>query len=144
MVSRTFTYEGFDGKMYTDTWYFHLNEAESFKIRARNIEGMDGMLRTLSRTNDGGEIMDLIDAIILNSVGKKSIDGRQFIKNADVRDEFRQTDAYSQLFMELISDSNKASEFMIGILPAKLAAEARKNIAEAEANNVVSLPTTTE
>lgn len=133
MVNRTFTYEGFDGNMYTDTWYFHLNEAETFKIRARNIEGMDGMLRTLSRTNDGGEIMDLIDAIILNSVGKKGIDGRQFIKNASVRDEFRQTEAYSQLFMELISDSKKAAEFMIGIMPPKQAAEARKNMAAMEA-----------
>lgn len=140
MITRTFTYEGFDGKMYTDTWYFHLNEAESFKIRARNIEGMDGMLRTLSRTNDGGEIMDLIDAIILNSVGKRSIDGRQFIKNAELRDEFRQTDAYSQLFMELISDADKAAEFMIGIMPAKLAAEARKNIAEATDQNVIQMP----
>lgn len=140
MITRTFTYEGFDGKMYTDTWYFHLNEAESFKIRARNIEGMDGMLRTLSRTNDGGEIMDLIDAIILNSVGKRSIDGRQFIKNAEVRDEFRQTEAYSQLFMELISDADKAAEFMIGIMPAKLAAEARKNIAEATDQNVIQMP----
>ena len=144
MITRTFTYEGFDGKLYSDTWYFHLNEAESFKIRARNIEGMDGMLRTLSRTNDGGEIMDLIDTIILNSVGKKSIDGRQFIKNPEVRDEFRQTNAYSQLFMELISDSEKASEFMIGILPAKLAAEARKNMSEASVDNVTSLPTTAE
>ncbi len=144
MITRTFTYEGFDGKLYSDTWYFHLNEAESFKIRARNIEGMDGMLRTLSRTNDGGEIMDLIDAIILSSVGKKSIDGRQFIKNPEVRDEFRQTDAYSQLFMELISDSEKASEFMIGILPAKLAAEARKNMAEVSADNVTALPVTAE
>jgi len=140
MITRTFTYEGFDGKMYSDTWYFHLNEAESFKIRARNIEGMDGMLRTLSRTNDGGEIMDLIDAIILNSVGKRSIDGRQFIKNAEVRDEFRQTEAYSQLFMELISDADKAAEFMIGIMPAKLAAEARKNIAEAKDQNVIEMP----
>lgn len=140
MITRTFTYEGFDGKMYSDTWYFHLNEAESFKIRARNIEGMDGMLRTLSRTNDGGEIMDLIDAIILNSVGKRGIDGRQFIKNAEVRDEFRQTDAYSQLFMELISDADKASEFMIGIMPAKLAAEARKNIAEAKDQKVIEMP----
>ena len=57
--------------------------------------------------------------IILKSYGVKSPDGRRFIKNQEVRDAFVQTEAYSQLFMELATNAQAASDFVAGIIPAK-------------------------
>ena len=57
--------------------------------------------------------------IILKSYGVKSPDGRRFIKNQEVRDAFAQTEAYSQLFMELATNAKAASDFVAGIIPAK-------------------------
>ena len=40
--------------------------------------------------------------------------------------KFVQTEAYSELFMELSTDAKAASEFINGIVPAELAKEAAK------------------
>ena len=64
-------------------------------------------------------IIDTMKDIILKSYGVKSPDGRRFIKNQEVRDAFAQTEAYSQLFMELATNAKAASDFVAGIIPAK-------------------------
>ena len=46
-----------------------------------------------------------------------SDDGKRFIKNEQLREEFSQTEAYSDLFMELASDADAASAFVNGIIP---------------------------
>jgi hypothetical protein len=46
-----------------------------------------------------------------------SIDGKRFIKNQELRDSFVQTEAYSELFMELASDAELAAVFVNGIIP---------------------------
>lgn len=60
------------------------------------------------------EIIDL-------SYGVKSTDGRRFIKNQEVLDDFRQTEAYSVLFMELATNSEAAAEFINGVVPKEVA-----------------------
>ena len=61
--------------------------------------------------------------IILMSYGEKSFDGKRFVKRDEIRDGFAQTEAYSNLFMELITDDKAAAEFINGILPSDLQAE---------------------
>jgi hypothetical protein len=58
------------------------------------------------------------------SYGKKSMDGKRFIKNATMREEFESSEAYSTLFMELVTVTDSAIEFMNGIIPADMAVEA--------------------
>ena len=64
-------------------------------------------------------IIETFKDIILRAYGEKSPDGRRFIKNQEVRDAFAQTEAYSNLFMELATDAKAASEFVNGIVPPK-------------------------
>ena len=42
------------------------------------------------------------------------------VKNNELREAFSQTEAYSNLFMELATDADAASEFINGILPSDL------------------------
>ena len=49
--------------------------------------------------------------------GEKSPDGKRFIKNQELRDAFAQTEAYSDLFMELATDAEAAARFINGIVP---------------------------
>ena len=73
------------------------------------------------------EILDIKKELAGNSypgrgiVIGKSADGVHFIKNEEVWQEFASTNAYNDLYMELITDSAKASEFFNGIMqkPAK-------------------------
>jgi hypothetical protein len=58
--------------------------------------------------------------------GKRSEDGKRFVKNANVREEFESSEAYSALFMELVTDTDSAIEFINGIIPQGMAEEAAK------------------
>ena len=63
-------------------------------------------------------LIDLFKDLILRSYGEKSADGRRFIKSKELSTAFSQTEAYSELFMELVTDAEKAAEFVNGITPA--------------------------
>ena len=52
--------------------------------------------------------------------GEKSPDGRRFIKSKELSEAFEQTEAYSNLYVELATDSDSAAKFVNGIIPADL------------------------
>ena len=62
--------------------------------------------------------------IILKAYGEKSADGKRFIKINDagvpLSIGFSQTEAYSQLFMELATNSEEAAKFIKGIIPGDI------------------------
>ena len=148
MLERTFTYTGFDGKEYKDKWYFFLSKADLLEIHLGSFVGLDVLMKRLIDTQNGKEIMAIIKEIILKSVGRPSADGKRFVRNDEIRDEFYQTDAYSQLFEELVMDGAKAMDFLRAVVPSELAqkisAEELKRAAEEEklptGDNVTEFP----
>ena len=96
----------------------------------------------------------MFEEIILGSVGERSMDGRKFMKKkknptdpwGEVAEDFRETPAYTQLFIELVSDGNKLAEFLKGVIPEEVAAklteaEAEKAAAEAVKPQLAAVPT---
>jgi len=127
MFERTFTYEGFDGKTYSDTWGFYLSKADLLEIQLGTFVGLDALMKRLIETQNGKEIMAIIKEIILKSVGRPSSDGKRFIRNDEIREEFLQTDAYSQLFEELVLDSEKSLEFIMAAVPRDISEKMRRD-----------------
>ena len=85
------------------------------------VEGsFTGLVKRLIEKRKGHEIVKIFENIIQTSYGEKSLDGKRFIKSEEATKEFTQTEAYSELIMELYSDANKAAEFIAGILPADM------------------------
>lgn len=130
MLERTFTYEGFDGKTYSDTWGFYLSKADLLEIQLGSFVGLDAMMKQLIDAKDGKSIMAIVKEIILKSVGKPSADGKHFIRNDEVRQDFMQTEAYSQIFEELVTDAEKAAEFIAAVVPKELGAKLREERAK--------------
>ena len=56
--------------------------------------------------------------------GVKSDDGKRFIKNERLREEFASSEAYSVLFMEIVTDADAAAKFINAVIPAGLIEEA--------------------
>lgn len=145
MLVRTFEYKDFNNQLRKDTWYFNLTRAELLKMELGAWGGMDALLKRLMREENPEKIMDMFEKIILGAVGEKSPDGRKFVKNETIREDFKATQAYSDLFFELVTDPDKANAFLKGCVDADLAAkitEAEKARDEAEkGDNIVALPT---
>lgn len=135
MFERAFTYEGFDGKQYTDSWGFYLSKADLLEIQLGTFVGLDQLIKRLIDTQNGKEIMAIIKEIILKAVGKPSQDGKRFIRNQEIRDEFEQTEAYSQLFEELVMDGEKAMEFITAAVPREIGEKMKLEMAKANTEN---------
>lgn len=129
MFTRTFHCTDFEGKPYDVTYDFHLSKADILKINFNDLHGLDALLKKLIDTHNGKEIMALVDTIIMTAVGKETLDHKRFVQNDEIREEFRSSEAYSQLFEEMVLDASKSSEFLVNCLPASI----RKEMAEKEA-----------
>lgn len=122
MYKKTINYTDYDGNKRTEDAYFNLNKAELIELNFTEDGGLDKVIQKIISEQDQVKILKIFKDIILMSYGEKSLDGKRFIKNQELRDAFVQTEAYSELFMELISDEEKAADFLKKIIPSDLGA----------------------
>lgn len=139
MLKKKITFEDFDGETRTEEYYFNFTEAE---VQRYNVEhsndGLIEYLREVILTKNAKAMMAFIDEIITISYGVKSEDGKRFIKDPDKTREFTQTEAYSNLYMELMTTENAITDFLIGCMPKKLVnKEARKMISDSDVKDYI-------
>ena len=124
MLKKTITYTDYNGNERTEDFYFNLNKAEIMEMEMSTSGGMGEMIQRIVAAQDGPSIIKIFKDLILKAYGEKSPDGKRFIKIDEngnrVADEFAQTEAYSNLFMELATDADAASKFINGIIPADI------------------------
>lgn len=118
MLVKEVTYIDYDGNERTEECRFHLTEAETVELEMSEKGGLTAVLKQMIQEKDNPKIMATFKNLILTSYGVKSADGRRFIKSKELSEEFSQTEAYNQIFMEIISGGDEAmSAFVNGILP---------------------------
>ena len=140
MYSKKVKYEDYDGNEREVELYFNLNKAELLELQLSWDGGLEKVLEKIIAEKDQKRMIEMFKMIILKAYGEKSLDGNRFIKTPDVVEAFTQTEAYSELFMELATDDKAASEFINGIMPKKLIEEAKKLEAEQKQGQVAALP----
>lgn len=139
MLKKTITYEDYEGNTRTEDFYFNLSKAEVIKwLTTSGDYTLDKVLVRLSEERNGKRVMEIFEDLLHRSYGKKSLDGRRFVKNEEVWNEFYETEAYSIMFTELVSDARKASDFVNNIIPGDLA----KDIARIMKENPEGIPDT--
>ena len=121
MLKKTVNYKDFNGVERTEDHFFNMNEAEIAKMEMSVNGGLTTYLRRVMAAQDQVAIVNLVDDLLKRSYGVKSIDGRKFEKSDAIWEEFKSTEAYSIIFMEVAFDAEKAAEFVNGILPSDLA-----------------------
>lgn len=120
MLKKTITYTDYNGTEQTEDFYFNLSKAELMEMEISYEGGFAEMLKRIVDAQDGKAIMNTFKDFILKAYGVKSPDGKRFIKKEELSEEFSQTEAYSQLFMELVTDADMAAKFINGIIPADM------------------------
>ena len=117
MYKKTMSYTDFDGNTRKEDFFFNFTTAELAEMELTAKGGLKGEIEAITNEQDGEKIVDWFKKIILKSVGKKSPDGRKFIKSKEISDDFAQTQAYSDLFMELAFDAKKGADFINKVIP---------------------------
>ena len=120
MLKKTIKYKDFNGNEREEDFYFNLMQSEIAELELSTAGGFTESIQKIIQTQDGPEIIKQFKKIILKSYGEKSADGKRFIKSDELSEAFSQTNAYSELFMELATDDEAASVFINGIVPDEL------------------------
>ena len=117
MLKKTITYTDYNGSERIEDFYFNLTKAEVVEMEMSTTGGLAEMIKKIVAAQDAPSIIAIFKKLILKAYGEKSPDGKRFIKSDEISNAFSQTEAYSQLFMELATDADKAAEFVNGITP---------------------------
>lgn len=135
MLKKTITYTDYEGEQRTEDFYFNLSRAELVEMEMGTTGGLTKFIQRIIDAKDTKEIIAIFKELILKAYGEKSPDGRRFVKSKELSEGFAQTEAYSDLFMELSSNDESAVAFFNGIIPQGVV-----EVATASAPNTATAP----
>ena len=130
MLKKIITYTDYNGVERTEPFYFNLSKAELMEMELGVTGGMTEMLDKIIAAKDAPSLMKTFKEMIMKSYGIKSDDGKRLVKSEEISTAFTQTEAYSVLFMELITDDKAAADFVNGIIPNEIQAEVAAQTAQ--------------
>lgn len=117
MYIKTITYTDYNGESRTEDFYFNITKAELAEYNIMTEGGLEAKIKRITAAKEATEIFKMFKALILMSYGKKSDDGKRFIKSPELTDAFTQTEAYTELFMQLATDEEEANRFVKNVMP---------------------------
>lgn len=120
MLKKTIQFVDYDGVPTVGTFYFNLTKAELAIMELSHEGGISKHLTRIVESGDTREIINSFTSIIDASYGIKSSDGQHFEKSPEILTKFKSSPAYSELFMELITDANAGSAFIRAVVPDNL------------------------
>lgn len=146
MLKKVITYTNFDGNEVTEEMFFNLTAVELTKLQARLGMPIDEYASKCAKSLDLKKMLDFIEIMVLESFGRKSDDGKRFMKGPEVKSEFEYSAAYAELFEELLTSPGQAQAFGEGLVqgakptaPNQEAAQLLAAQKEKQQSNVTSL-----
>lgn len=131
MLRKKIKYVDFNDVEREEEYYFNISKAELMEMEFGTTGGFSEMVKRIVETQDQPTLMKIFKDFILKAYGEKSADGKRFMKKDEfgrpLSANFEQSDAYSVLYMELITDAQAASDFINGVVPADIAKQAAAN-----------------
>ena len=120
MYKKTMETVDFGGTKRTEDYYFNLTAAELMEMQLSTEGGFKEMIQRVVDAQNQTEMTQIFKKMLCKAYGVLSPDGRKFIKNEAVLNDFLATQAYSDLYMELLTDANAATEFFNNVIPQDL------------------------
>lgn len=130
MYKKTVTYTDFNGVERTEDFYFNLTNQELTEMELEVEGGLTSILDKIIKAQNVPDLVKYFKIILKKAYGVKSEDGRKFMKNEAIWEDFESTQAFSDIYMEFAMDDEAASAFVNGIMPP----EGKEAIAEAQKN----------
>ena len=118
MIKKTIAYTDYNGNQRKEDFWFNLTKAEVARMEMSTEGGMAEMINRIVAAQDVPSLISVFEEMIQKSYGVKTPDGRCFFFFFEDLESFMSTEAYSELFMELVTDADAAAKFLNGIIPS--------------------------
>lgn len=132
MLEKNITYTDYNGETVTEKFCFSLNKAELIEMELTTQDGVREQMTRLLAEDDKAEILKIFKKVLLDSIGRRSEDGRLFIKNDKIREEFEASPAFGDMLVEFYSNENAMADFLVAIVPSDLAEAVAKGVETVE------------
>lgn len=133
MFKKQITYTDYNDVERTETFLFNISRAELLEMASGKLRDVGKLLSDIVNQRDTTVLVTMFEELIRVSYGKKSEDGKRFIKSREIYEAFLQSEAYSELLVDLTLDTDEAIAFVNGIIPTKFLAELNSRIEKANA-----------
>lgn len=137
MITKTIKYTDFNGVEREEKYLFNLTKAELMEMELGTTGGLAETIQNIVDAQDVPKIQELFKKLLLKSYGVKSEDGKRFMKidkdGTPLSNEFSQSAAFSELYIELATDAEKATDFVKGIIPQDIETATSNNKSELKA-----------
>ena len=133
MYKKTIKYVDYDGNERTEDFYFNLSKAELTEWDFLENGGLVDKFTKISNAKDMAEIYKAFKSVLQKAYGVKSDDGKRFMKSDELFRAFEESEAYSELIMDLLSNEQKALDFVNGLANIKDIEKALENKQKQEA-----------
>lgn len=116
MLKQRVKYEGFDGEIIEEDLYFNLTRMDLIELNDRyDSKDMAAYMDKIVKEKNVKELYRVLKDIVLMAYGVKSEDGKRFIKNQTVKDDFAESLAFAQLIEDFHETETAMSDFVTGI-----------------------------
>lgn len=134
MIKKTITFENHNGEKESEDFYFNMSKGELVKMQMAAIdqrtESFQDKLEKIGKDLNGKALIDVVDEIVLGGIGQRTTDGKKFVKNAAISEDFKSSEAYSELIVELCTNEQALIDFINGLMPANLREEVKRETAQ--------------
>ncbi len=134
MFSQTVKYTNFEGEEKERTLYFHLGQPEIAELSADPT-----LIRRMTKAQLEGDKLEMLLAIrdfVKKAYGVRSEDMERFVKSPEETEKFLQSAVYEEFLGALVTTEGAFDKFLEGVMPSKLMAQAKSQIASGEINPV--------
>ena len=126
MLKKSITYVDYNGVERTEDFYFNLSNAETLGYINSERGGVEAFIIKAVETEDNVKLWNIWSDFIARCYGEKSDDGRRFIKSKELSEAFMQTEAYTNLVMELMSSTGDENAKFVNAVVADVEKDPNK------------------
>ena len=116
MIKKTIKYVDFNGNENEEAVYFNMTKAELTMLELDEKEGLSNYIKGAVESGDNKALVEVFNKLLIESYGVKSEDGKRFVKSEQLKEEFRQSAAFSEIFMTLATNADEAEAFIKGLV----------------------------
>lgn len=111
MFKHTVKYKDFNGNDRKEELYFHLSLPEVTRLEAEIGGPLEEHIKGLQSDNKLDQLLAFLERMMLSSYGQKTSDGKTFFKSKEIREAFEYSNAYAELFEEMLTNPELSRKF---------------------------------
>ena len=122
--------EDFEGQVFTESCQFHLNKVELTELNLKYDGGIVGEMKRIEADGDTAKMFDFIKQLMILGYGRKSDNGKTFIKTKEITDEFQYGVVMPECLIQLLEDESGLAvfKFIRGMMPASAQQEIDRSV----------------